>query len=94
MTRNVFTVRLPDDVKAELERLAEATNRSKSYLAAKAIEDYVRQNAWQVRELEQAVKEADAGDFVSEEAVYAWLDSWGTENELPAPVDDDFKKHS
>lgn len=94
MTRNVFTVRLSDDVKAELEKLAEATNRSKSYLAAKAIEDYVRQNAWQIRELEQAVKEADAGDFVSEEAVYSWLDSWGREHELSPPINDKFKKNS
>ena len=85
MSNTVFTLRLPDDVKADLELLAKATNRSKSYLAAKAIADYVRTNAWQIRELQQAVSEAEQGVFVSEEAVDAWLNSWGTDDELPAP---------
>lgn len=88
MTNNVFTLRLPDDVKADLELLAKATNRSKSYLAAKAIADYVRINAWQIKELQQAVSEAEEGVFVSEEAVDAWLDSWGANDERPAPTAD------
>jgi predicted transcriptional regulator len=29
--------------------------------------------------------ELDAGGGVSNERVMEWLDSWGTENELPAP---------
>jgi RHH-type transcriptional regulator, rel operon repressor / antitoxin RelB len=88
MSNAMFTVRLPDDLKAELELLAKATNRSKSYLATKAIADYVERNAWQVKELQQAIAEAEEGVFVSEEAVDAWLDSWGTENELAAPKAD------
>jgi predicted transcriptional regulator len=92
MSNTVFTLRLPDDVKADLELLAKATNRSKSYLAAKAIADYVRANTWQIRELQQAVSEADEGVFVSEEAVDAWLDSWGADGELPAPKADIHRK--
>jgi predicted transcriptional regulator len=84
----MFTVRLPDDLKAELELLAKATNRSKSYLATKAIADYLQRNAWQIKELQQAAQEADQGEFVSEEAVDAWLDSWGRENELTPPRSD------
>lgn len=29
--------------------------------------------------------ELDAGRFVSHEAVMRWLESWGTDNELPPP---------
>ncbi len=87
MSSSVFTVRLPDDVKAGLERLAKAANRSKSHIALKAIADYVERNAWQIEELEQAAAEADEGIFVSDEAVGAWVDSWGAADEraLPAP---------
>jgi RHH-type rel operon transcriptional repressor/antitoxin RelB len=94
MSNAIFTVRLPDDLKAQLELLAKATNRSKSYLATKAIADYLQRNSWQVKELQQAVAEADEGVFVSEAAVDAWLDSWGTEDELAAPEADlPAKKH-
>jgi len=88
MSNAIFTVRLPDDLKAELELLAKATNRSKSYLATKAIADYLQRNAWQIKELRQAAQEADEGTFVSENAVDAWLDSWGLESELPPPQPD------
>lgn len=57
----IFTVRLPDDLKAELDLLAKATNRSKSYLATKAIADYLQRNAWQIRELRQATTDRSCG---------------------------------
>jgi RHH-type transcriptional regulator, rel operon repressor / antitoxin RelB len=88
MSNAMFTVRLPDELKAELELLAKATNRSKSYLATKAIADYLQRNAWQIKELQLALQEAEKGEFVSEEAVDAWLDSWGMENELAPPLVD------
>jgi len=33
----------------------------------------------------QAIAEIEAGQFVSHEAVEAWLLSWGTPNKLPPP---------
>jgi predicted transcriptional regulator len=88
MSTTVFTVRLPADVKAQLELLAKATNRSKSFLASKAISEYLARNAWQVHELQQAAKAADKGVFVSEKAVDDWLSSWGKNDERPAPKAD------
>ena len=46
-----MTVRLSKDLKGKLERLAESTKRSKSYLAAEAIAEYVDLNAWQVEKI-------------------------------------------
>jgi RHH-type transcriptional regulator, rel operon repressor / antitoxin RelB len=60
-------VRADTKTKAKLDKLAEATNRSKSFLAAEAIERYLEVEAWQINEIKQAIKEADAGDFVSDE---------------------------
>src|SRR5947207_2090425 len=56
-----MTVRIDDDVKDRLDVLAEATQRSKSFLAAEAIREYVELNEWQIHETRAALKEADAG---------------------------------
>ncbi len=81
-----LTIRIDHTVKERLEALATSTKRSKSYLAAEAIVQFVDSNEWQVAQTEKAVEEADAGGpFVSHEDMTAWLSSWGTEDELPPP---------
>ena len=71
-----MTVRLEDDVKERLDVLAEATHRSKSFLAAEAIRVFVASNEWQVAEIRSALKEADAGDFASDKEVAALARKW------------------
>jgi predicted transcriptional regulator len=71
-----MTVRLEPAVKDRLDRLAEATHRSKSFLAAEAIREYVETNEWQIQEIRTAVAEADAGDFASDADVKAITDKW------------------
>ena len=71
-----MTVRLENDVKDRLDALAEATQRSKSFLAAEAIRSYVENNEWQIGEIQAALKEADAGDFAGDEEVYALARKW------------------
>ena len=71
-----MTIRLDDDVKDRLEYLADATKRSKSFLAAEAIRAFVDSNEWQIAEIQTALKEADAGDFASDEDVAAVVRKW------------------
>lgn len=71
-----MTVRLEDEVKDRLDRLAQSTHRSKSFLAAEAIRVFVENNEWQIAEVEAALVEADAGDFASEEDVAALARKW------------------
>jgi predicted transcriptional regulator len=71
-----MTIRIEDDVKDRLDRLAESTQRSKSFLAAEAIREYIANNEWQVAEIQTALKEADAGDFASEKEVAALARKW------------------
>lgn len=71
-----MTVRLEEDVKDRLDVLAEATQRSKSFLAAEAIRAYVENNEWQVGEILAALKEADAGDFANDRDVTALARKW------------------
>jgi predicted transcriptional regulator len=72
-----MTVRLDADVKARLDALADATQRSKSFLAAEAIREFVEINEWQVRETQKALAEADAGDLADEEEMRAFAARWG-----------------
>ena len=67
MESSVLTLRVSNKTKTKLNKLAEATQRSKSYLAAEAIERYLEVEAWQIKEIKQAVKEANICDFVSDD---------------------------
>jgi RHH-type rel operon transcriptional repressor/antitoxin RelB len=71
-----MTIRLEDDVKDRLDSLAAATQRSKSFLAAEAIREFVEINDWQLGEIKAAMDEADAGDFASEKGVRALARKW------------------
>ncbi len=72
-----MTIRLEGDLKDRLDQLAGATSRSRSFLAAEAIRDFVELNEWQIQEIHDAIKEADNGDFATDKAVCKTLDKWG-----------------
>ena len=74
-----MTIRLEPELNRRLDQLAEATNRSKSFLAAEALRDFVELNEWQISEIQNALTEADAGNFASEEAVRETLNKWGVD---------------
>ena len=73
---NTVTIRLEETTKNKLEKLADATHRSRSFLAAEAIKAYVDSNEWQINEIQAAIAEADAGDFASDAEVQAVIDKW------------------
>ena len=90
MASIVLSVRVPEDLKDQLDYLSRATKRSKAYLAAEALREYVHRNARRAKELHEALAEADKGEFISHEAMTAWADSFGSPDELPPPDPDVF----
>ena len=90
MASTVLSVRVPEALKDQLEYLSRSTKRSKAYLAVEALEDYVKKNAWRSKELHDALAEADKGVFISHEAMLAWAESLGADDELPPPGRDVF----
>jgi predicted transcriptional regulator len=66
-----FTIRLDDETLAKLDALAADTDRSRNWLAAKAIEDYVELNAWQIERIKDGIAQADRGEFATAEEVEA-----------------------
>lgn len=74
-----MTIRLEPELKQRLDCLAEATQRSKSFLAAQAIREFVDLNEWQIQEIRRALVEADGDDFASDELVRNILGKWGVD---------------
>lgn len=72
-----MTVRIEPDVKERLDALADATQRTRSFLAAEAIREYVETNEWQLREIQNGVAEAEAGDFASDGELAGLARKWG-----------------
>jgi predicted transcriptional regulator len=64
-----FTLRLPEATVRALDQLAEKTERSRSWLAVKAIEDYIALNAWQIAKIEVGITAADRGEFADDDDV-------------------------
>ena len=73
----LISVRVPKDVAKRLADLAEATDRSKSYVAGQAIEEFLALQEWQVKAIHQGIAEADAGKFVRHEEAIKRLKRWG-----------------
>ncbi len=71
-----MTIRLEPEVKSRLDKLSAATHRSKSFLAATAVREFIETNEWQITEIKQAIEEADTGDFASDQEVQAIFNKW------------------
>ncbi len=85
MSSSVLSVRLNAQTKAKLEALAKASRRSRSFLAAEAIENYVAAETWQLEEIKAGLSDLEAGRTVDHEDVRKWLGSWGQKRERKAP---------
>lgn len=49
---------------------------------------------WKIEALKQAKLDAEKGEFISHEAMEAWVNSLGSVHELPDPCVDIFKNKS
>ncbi len=71
-----MTVRLPSEVKERLDRLAKTTQRSRSWLAASAITEFVKTQEWQLTEIQRGIREADKGEFATSDEVTTLFAKW------------------
>jgi RHH-type rel operon transcriptional repressor/antitoxin RelB len=63
------TCRLDKGDVAFLDKLAQVTDRDRSYLIKKAVAEYIDLQRWQIEEVEKAIGEADAGQFATDKEV-------------------------
>ena len=80
-----LSIRLDTDTKKRLDALAQSSKRSKSFLAAEAIAQYVEAEEWQLGEIRAGLADLDEGQSVSHEKAAKWLKSWGKSCESRAP---------
>jgi RHH-type rel operon transcriptional repressor/antitoxin RelB len=88
MSSTTVSVRIESAAKKRLEKLAKSTGRSRSFLAAEAINEYLDLNEWQVAGVQRAMASLDRGEGVAHERVKEWVSSWNSNNsnkERPIP---------
>jgi predicted transcriptional regulator len=87
MTKDVtLSLRIDRKLSDKLDRRARQAKRSKSSLAAIAIENFFEIEAMEIEKTKQVIARVKAGEpTVPHEDVMRWIKSWGTENELPRP---------
>lgn len=75
---SILSLRMPEGLAERLENLAKATDRSKSYLATIAIEEFVAIQEWQVQAIKEGIAEAKTGKVVSHDKAVEELKKWGS----------------
>ena len=74
---STVTARIPKETATKLNELAKATNRSKSFIVASALEQFLEEQAWQVARINKSVAQADAGEFATDTEVKQSFAKWG-----------------
>ncbi len=72
-----INVRLPMSVYRQLEDLAKATARTKSFVTLEALTTYLEAQSWQVQEIEAGMAEAERGEFAGDAEVDAVFAKYG-----------------
>ena len=70
------TIRLDKETVAFLDGIAKHDERDRSYVIRRAIRNFVEMQQWQLEDIRQAIKEADAGDFATDEEVAKLFGKW------------------
>ena len=68
---------MAEEIAERLAALAVATDRSKSYVAGQAIEEFLALQEWQVKAIRKGLAEANAGKLVDHQAALKVLQKWG-----------------
>ena len=75
-TRTI-NVRVPEPVFQQLEELAKATERTKSFVTLTALTRYLQEQSWQIRDIKEGIAEADNGEFATDEEVTTVFAKYG-----------------
>ncbi len=72
--KEIITIRVETEIKEKLDQMAIATRRSKSYLASEALQDYIKLNEWQIKAIQEGIRQADNGQLIPHEEIKARWD--------------------
>lgn len=77
-----LSIRVSKETRDQLDKLSDATHRTKSFLASEAIEHYLLIQTWQINSITEAVKKADRKDakFFDHTRILEWVNDWDDQN--------------
>jgi predicted transcriptional regulator len=85
MAQTSILIQLDPVVEARLAAFAQDRQQPVSDAAAEVITTFFDPESWEHKHIRAGMAELDAGEGIANERVMEWMDSWGTERELPAP---------
>ena len=80
-----LSISISEGLMERLNSLADEVHCSKEELVAVAVERLVEDEKTLVAQVLRGIREAEAGLVIEHHQVMAWIDSLGTEHELPRP---------
>ena len=84
-----LSIRIDQSLKDRLNKIAHLQKRSAHSLASQAVEKLVEEHeklqAWNQSCVDSFNEYKETGLHVTQDEVEKWMDSWGSENELPPP---------
>ena len=83
-------IKIDEDTRERVKRLAEARRRSSHWMMLEAIRQYVereeKREAFRQDGINAWKEYQETGLHVTGDEVIAWLDTWGEENEQAVPI--------
>jgi RHH-type transcriptional regulator, rel operon repressor / antitoxin RelB len=76
MSERSLTLSVAEEIVAGLDRLAHETGRSADQLAEEALQRYLDYESWKSEKIRNAIAQADAGEFATEEEMAEAFDRY------------------
>jgi predicted transcriptional regulator len=75
-----ITLRVPEDILAEVEEIAKATERSRSWVIVRALKYYLMAEGAEIRSIQRGLDDVEAGRTIDAEDLFAELDNLDRED--------------
>lgn len=76
MSKQGISLRIEDKTINEIDKLAKAAKRDRTFIINEAIEAYLDVQQWQLRRIDEAIAQADKDQFASSNDVEKALKKW------------------
>ena len=83
-----LSIELSEETARQVDQIARASGRSRSAVIAEAVETYVEDQAAYLEGIDAALQSIEGGQGHSSGQIFAWIRSWGTDEERPSPEPD------
>ena len=81
----VITAHVPLPLAEKVDLLADKLERSKGWIVKQALAAWIAHEEERDRLTREAFTDVDSGNVIDHQAVQAWADSLGTDEQLPLP---------